>query len=481
MARFSFGGELSTAVVTPITASGQVYDGTLKVAPATAFVFYDARGGSVVTDFLLFNPATGLYDISASSITSTAGGNLPLFQGPDGLSLLWAQSGADWLRFRAVDAVSGSSGAWADITGKPLVIGAGATASDAQTALGMTAKGKEVAIAADAAAVRTAAGVTQAAINTFLTSGDTATARTAIQAAGTATTVTTTTAQTISGVKTFTTPPILPEDSIPADRIIEFNQAVTEANDATFVPHVVVIDEGDPEPAVPTSGIWFIAEREAPATVADVTGLFGGASSTDATSWNFTLTRAFAAGSFGLAFVGMGSTTASASPALTVTGGGLTWAIVLDALGNPMTTTIDNGNNSWALFKGTGTPSGTTITTTSGTTMQGATLRVVEVVGGSSTIVQGRKTSSTSTTTPTVSFTGANASNFSVGFVGQNTLTDLTVGTGYTEIGGLVVATAPPPTMSIKTQWRADAINSMNFSGATAAQKAVFGVEIARV
>ncbi len=365
---------------------------------------------------------------------------------------------------------------WAGLTDKPAVIAAGATTDEAQVNLGMSQKGRELAIASDAVAVQTAAGLTP--IGKLLaTAADTGSARTFIGAAPAATTVTTATAQTISGAKNFTGAVSFLPESISTDALADLAGTIAETNNATQVVHGVAYDAGD---TLPTTGFWIAVERDAVSVPADITGLFGGASSADATSYSFTLTRAFAAGSYGYAFIGTGVTTGTAPPADTVSMGGVQWTLQLDALGNPMTATLANGLNSGALYRSATAPTGTTLVATTPTTVQGMVVRVVEVVGGVNTPVQARKTASTATTTPAVSFTGADAGNFSIGWILQNTLTDLTLGTGYSEIGGLVVSTAPPPTMSIKTQWRDSAINSMNFSGATAAQKIVFGVEIAR-
>lgn len=365
-------------------------------------------------------------------------------------------------------AASAHTHAWTDVTGKPAVIAAGADQATARAAIDApatshthdwsTVTGKPAVIAS---------GTTQA------------NARAAINAADAAATVNLTGAQTIAGTKTFSSPPVVPANSFTSDHISDFDAQVTSALEATSAVHAVVYDAGSPLPTLPTSGLWVAIKRAAAASpIAFTTLATTPGSGTDGTSWSITLSRAFAAGTYPVAMLTLATTGTSAVYPNSISGGGMTWTLASYG-GNVMQGLTADGKIGSALYYGTGTPSGTSLTIGSATTMQGAAWTIVEVANAANPSTwKFARSASTVSATPSASLTGVDPLNANLGFITQNTATDCTVGTGFTELGSLQIAPSAPPAVSVKTEYRLDGVNAVGFTGATSASKLVFAVEI---
>ncbi|PAK25783.1 hypothetical protein CJD44_14220 [Streptomyces sp. alain-838] len=105
MARYTYGAGIADYVVQPT-------DGLWGVAPGAVITFWSAPdGGSQYTDLL---------DASGNPITEiTADGQsmLPTFQGPDGVTIMWASAGGStrvWIRARDADAAEVAAGSVRD-------------------------------------------------------------------------------------------------------------------------------------------------------------------------------------------------------------------------------------------------------------------------------------------------------------------------------------------------------------------------------
>ena len=103
MARFAYGGDFAH-----VAASPDPYpSGYLRLSRNTVAQFYDAQGGALVTDFLLFDQNAGTYSIAATQVTTTDSGVLPRFQAADGLSKLWIlMPDGTWLQLQNNDALT---------------------------------------------------------------------------------------------------------------------------------------------------------------------------------------------------------------------------------------------------------------------------------------------------------------------------------------------------------------------------------------
>ncbi|MEU3899729.1 glycosyl hydrolase family 28-related protein [Streptomyces sp. NPDC045251] len=105
MARYTYGAGIADYVVQPT-------DGLWGVAPGAVITFWSAADGGVqYTDLLDAdgNPIT--------EITADEAGLLPTFQGPDGVTLMWASAGGVsrvWLRARDADAAEVAAGSVRD-------------------------------------------------------------------------------------------------------------------------------------------------------------------------------------------------------------------------------------------------------------------------------------------------------------------------------------------------------------------------------
>lgn len=367
---------------------------------------------------------------------------------------------------------------WTNIGSKPAVIAAGATADAAQTALGGSTVGKGVFGAASALDAQTALGGSTVGRGVF-TAVDALAGRTALAAAADSAVMKLTGDQTIAGLKTFSTGIDVPDETLASQAIIDFAGAVDDANQTAQVVHGVVYDEGDPLPTLPTTGLWMAVKRSAAITLPTYTDLATTpGSSADGTSWTITLSRAIAAGAYAIAFVDLATTGTSPFLPTTLTGGGMTWTIPNDPAANPMSGLTADNKQGMAMFVGVGTGSGTSLTLSAGGTMQGAAWRVVEVANAAGPPVQYAKSASTVSATPSAALPGVDPTNSELGFLGQNTSTDCTIGSGFTEIGTLNIAPGAPPAVSAKAEYRDAAVGTVGFSGATAASKRVFAVEI---
>lgn len=105
MARYSFGGGIADYLVQP-------RDGLWGVAPGAVVTFYsDADGGSQYTDLL--NEA----GTAVTEITADDNGLLPVFQGPDGVTLMWASAGGAsrvWMKARDAGSAAVAAGSVRD-------------------------------------------------------------------------------------------------------------------------------------------------------------------------------------------------------------------------------------------------------------------------------------------------------------------------------------------------------------------------------
>ena len=88
MARATFGGSVADYVV----SAGS--DGLLRLASASLTMWTAATGGTKITDLLL-NGAT------VTAIPVGSDGAVPVFQGPDGVTELWADAGHGRVRLTA--------------------------------------------------------------------------------------------------------------------------------------------------------------------------------------------------------------------------------------------------------------------------------------------------------------------------------------------------------------------------------------------
>lgn len=100
MARFIFGGETTHVGVQEDATNANAFK---RLAAGTALPWRTTPGGAVVTDFLLWDGAA--FTIAASAIVADANGYAPVFQAPDGVSVLYDPNGYALL---ARDSVSGA-------------------------------------------------------------------------------------------------------------------------------------------------------------------------------------------------------------------------------------------------------------------------------------------------------------------------------------------------------------------------------------
>lgn len=107
MARSDFGG--TTADFTFTIGSANV----MSIAPSAVLTFWSApTGGTRYTDLIVNGSA-------ATSVTSDAYGNVPQFQGPDGITSMWADGGGgERVRFNTSDGpTDGTVAGYASTTG----------------------------------------------------------------------------------------------------------------------------------------------------------------------------------------------------------------------------------------------------------------------------------------------------------------------------------------------------------------------------
>lgn len=126
MARFIFGGEVTHLGVEEDATNANAFK---RLTPGTAMPWRSAPGGSVVTDFLLWDGSA--FTIAASSIVADGNGYCPVFQGPDGVSVLYDANGYALV---ARDAGTAASD-WSTIANKPAFVAAGTTQALARDAI----------------------------------------------------------------------------------------------------------------------------------------------------------------------------------------------------------------------------------------------------------------------------------------------------------------------------------------------------------
>jgi hypothetical protein len=108
MARSTFGGSIHDLVVTPDPTNADA----LVVAPNTVLPLRSTPGGSVLTDFLLWDGSA--FTIVATQIESDGNGYIPIFQGPDGVTTLYDGDGA---AMRALVTGGGGAGTVTTVNG----------------------------------------------------------------------------------------------------------------------------------------------------------------------------------------------------------------------------------------------------------------------------------------------------------------------------------------------------------------------------
>lgn len=101
MTRFTFGGGAADFTFAEHMVGGQDY---VTLAPATITFWSTQTGGTNYTDLVLNG-------VSVSSITASSSGGIPSFQGPDGVSSMWADGGAGRVRMYAYDAYADTTDA----------------------------------------------------------------------------------------------------------------------------------------------------------------------------------------------------------------------------------------------------------------------------------------------------------------------------------------------------------------------------------
>lgn len=121
MTRFTFGGGAADFTFAEHMVGGQDY---VTLAPATITFWSAQTGGTNYTDLVLNG-------VSVSSITASSSGGIPSFQGPDGVSSMWADGGAGRVRMYAYDA-------YADTTDAAVATAVEDPASATRTALSAT-------------------------------------------------------------------------------------------------------------------------------------------------------------------------------------------------------------------------------------------------------------------------------------------------------------------------------------------------------
>lgn len=101
MTRFTFGGGAADFTFAEHMVGGQDY---VTLAPATITFWSAQTGGTNYTDLVLNG-------VSVSSITASSSGGIPSFQGPDGITSMWADGGAGRVRMYAYDAYADTTDA----------------------------------------------------------------------------------------------------------------------------------------------------------------------------------------------------------------------------------------------------------------------------------------------------------------------------------------------------------------------------------
>jgi hypothetical protein len=98
MARSVFGGGAQDFAFATVSAAGY---SLMKTLPSYAVTFWSAKtGGTQYTDLLLGADGSGG---AATSVTTDSRGLLPEFQGPDGVTLMWADAGSTRVKVTQAD------------------------------------------------------------------------------------------------------------------------------------------------------------------------------------------------------------------------------------------------------------------------------------------------------------------------------------------------------------------------------------------
>lgn len=464
MPRYTFGGLFEhVGVAEDPNNLGTDGKAALRLDPdVTVPLYLDRARTQLADDFMLFDEVTGNYSSPAAEITVNADAQLPDFQGPDGVFVLWGPFGAMLRAWDYHPEGGGGDGSatWDTLSGKPQVIAAGATENDAQIALGLTQIGRQLGTAASMAA-----------------------ARTAIQAAAAGGVVNLTTDQIKEGLLTLLTGLVLPDGAtiqlpagaLPAGVINDFGGAIDGILNGISVPKIIEYT-GNDLPPDPGPGYWLAVKTDTPLGVSEINFVHGGGTGSDAAdgSYPVTLSRAFAADSIGVAFVALGGP--GTQPASSITGGFASWARAVAPDGTPLVASFGNGNAAFAVFVSSGAASGTALTVDGPSAATGMVATFIELIGLK--VKQGVVSGSMASSSPAVTMPGVLAENPVIGAVCQNTYSALEVGTGFTALGGLELMPQAPPTVSILSEYRLDGVGTISFANATQAQKVVAALEL---
>lgn len=297
-------------------------------------------------------------------------------------------------------------------------------------------------------------------------------------------------AETIGGVKTFSSAPVVPNASFAIAKTSGLQVALDSKQDesafpddfaaqaSTYLPdnnyqRMVFLDSDDP-----TTGLadgTFVFRRTTPGgETPAVNQIAVGGSTTDGTTFN-TDSMSPTAGALHLAHV----TTADADGAAalasaSLTGAGLTWTRVADV----SSTGTPNGVLHSALFVGTGTPTPGAVTIAPGATVESVSWRFIDVTNVATALVQAATAApANGSTNPGVTLSEVSATNWVFGFIAQNNGNTITPGAGFTEIGAAQGSTTP--SCFIAAQYKATGQNTVSWATTGTVQRTVIGIEVA--
>jgi hypothetical protein len=413
MSRYTFGGEITQLTVAPDATNADA----LKVAPTVAVPLYATVGGSVVTDFLLWDGTA--FTIAATSITSDSDGYLPAVPRPDGVSTLYDSAGHALVArdFAGSGVPSGGT------TGQVLTPSGWADPECDRRADLQLARPSAARSSPQRMRQQRAPRSARRRRRTSTPTSTRAPARTCRP---------TTTTRRWSSNSTDPT---------------------TGIADGTLIYRRSVASSGPPV----------------------VTQLIASGSTTDGTTFT-TASISPTAGQLHLAIVTTGVVGGAAPLASTaLTGAGLTWTRVADvssSSGSPA------GILHSALYVGTGTPSAGTVTIAPGGTVEGILWRFIDISNVNTTIVQsGTASPPLSSTTPGVTLSGVSGANMVIGFLAQNSSNTITPATGFTALGTTNSVTSP--SIFGATEYKLAGQNSVTFATTGTVNRVAIAVEIA--
>ncbi|MGW4728084.1 hypothetical protein ACWEQC_02575 [Streptomyces shenzhenensis] len=209
MARFEFGAGVADFVVQPA-------DGQWTVGQAVTVTFYDAQvDGTQYTDLL--NTASE----PITSVTSDEYGGLPRFWGPDGVTGMWASAGGGsraYMDAHSVTSIGGGNGAVESVNGMTGAVTLTAEDVGAVPSTAVGAAGGVAALDADGLVPAEQLPATQAVVSSVNEkTGAVVLGADDVGAVPTGTAVLLTGAQTVAGVKTFSSVPVAPSTNPTTD------------------------------------------------------------------------------------------------------------------------------------------------------------------------------------------------------------------------------------------------------------------------